>query len=504
MGRLFSCFSSTLASNQMNPAGVSLTGFGRLHRIDKPYGSGGRMELIEKQIDHILDVLSDGIYISDREGNTLKVNTMYEKLIGLRRETLIGRKVQDLVREGVFDVVVNPEIVRTGQPATFVQTTKKGHKLILNGHPIFDEDGQVALVVTFVRDVTVMSQLRDQIVAQKKLLEQLRTNVQHINEESIQKFPLKNFKNRGMALLSHLIEKIAATDATVLILGETGVGKEFFARSIHRASLRGDKTFFKLDCTTIPENLIESELFGYASGAFSGASLKGKPGLCEMADQGTLFLDEIGELPLGMQVKLLRLLQDQEIIPVGSTRVRKVDVRIITATNRDLETEIEKGRFRKDLYYRLRVAVLNIPPLRERREDIMPLANYFLEKYTTKYRKDRRFGIEIERIFTGHRWPGNIREMENLIESLVVTCDRPVIEIPDLGSCMLMEDRHRQRNLFETLDIGDRSLKEIVRDLEREILQGALEVHGSMAKVADLFRIDRSTIFRKLKRDEPA
>jgi len=462
------------------------------------------MELIEKQIDHILDVLSDGIYISDREGNTLKVNTMYEKLIGLRRETLIGRKVQDLVREGVFDVVVNPEIVRTGQPATFVQTTKKGHKLILNGHPIFDEDGQVALVVTFVRDVTVMSQLRDQIVAQKKLLEQLRTNVQHINEESIQKFPLKNFKNRGMALLSHLIEKIAATDATVLILGETGVGKEFFARSIHRASLRGDKTFFKLDCTTIPENLIESELFGYASGAFSGASLKGKPGLCEMADQGTLFLDEIGELPLGMQVKLLRLLQDQEIIPVGSTRVRKVDVRIIAATNRDLETEIEKGRFRKDLYYRLRVAVMNIPPLRERREDIMPLANYFLEKYTTKYRKDRRFGNEIERIFNGHRWPGNIREMENLIESLVVTCDRPVIEIPDLGSCMLMEDRHRKRNLFETLDIGDRSLKEIVRDLEREILQGALEVHGSMAKVADLFRIDRSTIFRKLKRDEPA
>ncbi len=462
------------------------------------------MDLIEKQIDHILDVLSDGIYISDREGNTLKVNTMYEKLIGLRRETLIGRKVQDLVREGVFDVVVNPEIVRTGQPATFVQTTKKGQKLILNGHPIFDEDGQVVLVVTFVRDVTVMSQLRDQIVAQKKLLEQLRTNVQHINEESIQKFPLKNFKNRGMALLNHLIEKIAATDATVLILGETGVGKEFFARSIHRASLRGDKTFFKLDCTTIPENLIESELFGYASGAFSGASLKGKPGLCEMADQGTLFLDEIGELPLGMQVKLLRLLQDQEIIPVGSTRVRKVDVRIVAATNRDLETEIEKGRFRNDLYYRLRVAVLNIPPLRERREDIMPLANYFLEKYATKYRKDRRFGDEIERIFTGHRWPGNIREMENLIESLVVTCDRPVIEIPDLGSCMLMEDRDRKRNLFETLDIGDRSLKEIVRDLEREILQGALEVHGSMAKVAGLLRIDRSTIFRKLKRDEPA
>ena len=336
------------------------------------------MEQIEKHIDSVLDVLSDGIYISDREGNTLKVNTMYEKLIGLKREDLIGRRVQDLVKEGVFDVVLNPQIVKTGQPATSVQTTKKGQKLILNGHPIFDAAGQVTLVVTFVRDVTVMSQLREQIVSQKKLLEQLRTNVQYINEESIQKFPMNGFKSREMLHLNKLIEKIAATEATVLILGETGVGKEFFARSIHRASPRGDNTFFKLDCTTIPENLIESELFGYAAGAFSGASLKGKAGLCEMADQGTLFLDEIGELPIGMQVKLLRLLQDQEIMPVGATRVKKVDVRIIAATNRDLEKEIEQGRFRNDLYYRLRVAVLSIPPLRERREDIMPLAHYFL------------------------------------------------------------------------------------------------------------------------------
>jgi PAS domain S-box-containing protein len=461
------------------------------------------MEQIEDHIDSVLDVLSDGIYISDREGYTLKVNTMYEKLIGQKKEDLIGRKVQDLVREGIYDVVLNPQIVKTGQPATSVQTTKKGQKLVLNGHPIFDAEGQVVLVVTFVRDVTVMSQLREQIVSQKKLLEQLRINVQYINQESIQKFPVNGFKSREMAQLGKLVDKIAATDATVLILGETGVGKEFFARSIHRASPRGDKTFFKLDCTTIPENLIESELFGYAAGAFSGASLKGKPGLCEMADQGTLFLDEIGELPIGMQVKLLRLLQDQEIIPVGATRIKKVDVRIIAATNRDLEKEIAQGRFRNDLYYRLRVAVLSIPPLRERREDIMPLARYFLEKYTVKYRKERHFGAEIESIFTGHRWPGNIREMENLIESLVVTCDRTVIETPDLGSCMLSEGRDRKRNLFESLDVRDKSLKRIVQDLEREILQGALEIHGSMAKVAEILKIDRSTIFRKLRRDPP-
>jgi PAS domain S-box-containing protein len=462
------------------------------------------MRTIETYFDSILDVLSDGIYVSDRDGNTLKVNTMYEKLIGLKREDLVGRKVQDLVKEGVFDVVLNPQIVKTGQPATSVQTTKKGQKLILNGHPIFDEEGKVALVVTFVRDVTVMSQLRDQIAAQKKLLEQLRTNVQYINEESIQKFPLNGFKSREMVHLTKLIEKIAATDAAVLILGETGVGKEFFARSIHRASPRGDKTFFKVDCTTIPENLIESELFGYAAGAFSGANVKGKPGLFEMADQGTLFLDEIGELPLAMQVKLLRVLQDQEILPVGSTRVRKVDVRIIAATNSDLEKNVEEGRFRSDLYYRLRVAVLSIPPLRNRREDIMPLARHFLNKYATRYKKQVHFGSDIEAFFINYRWPGNIRELENLIASQVVTCERDVIEAADLTGCKLNKSCERKRNLYETIEARNRSLKEIVQDLEREILSGAIEVHGSMAKVAEVLKIDRSTIFRKLKRDEPS
>jgi PAS domain S-box-containing protein len=462
------------------------------------------MSAIETYFDSILDVLSDGIYISDRDGNTLKVNTMYEKLIGLKREDLVGRKVQDLVKDGVFDVVLNPQIVKTGQPATSVQTTKKGQKLILNGHPIFDEEGKVMLVVTFVRDVTVMSQLRDQIAAQKKLLEQLRTNVQYINEESIQKFPLNGFKSREMVHLTKLIEKIAATDAAVLILGETGVGKEFFARSIHRESVRGDKTFFKVDCTTIPENLIESELFGYAAGAFSGANVKGKPGLFEMADHGTLFLDEIGELPLAMQVKLLRVLQDQEILPVGSTRVRKVDVRIIAATNCDLDKNVEEGRFRSDLYYRLRVAVLSIPPLRDRREDIMPLAHHFLKKYTARYKKEVHFGPTIENVFINYRWPGNIRELENLIASQVVTCERDVIEVYDLTGCKLNKSCERKRNLYETMEARNRSLKEIVQELEREILSGAIEVHGSMAKVADILKVDRSTIFRKLKRDEPS
>lgn len=458
--------------------------------------------LVEKEIDSILDVLSDGIYITDRAGTTLKVNTMYEKLIGLKKEELVGRLVQDLVQEGVFDIVLNPQIVQTGKPATLVQTGKRGNKLVLNGYPLFDQSGHVALVVTFVRDVTLMSQLQEQIASQNRLLEKFRSSVQYMIEENFHKFPISSFKSREMANLAKLIDKIAVTEATVLILGETGVGKEFFARAIHRASPRADKTFFKLDCTTIPESLIESELFGYVAGAFSGAHAKGKPGLFEMADRGTLFLDEIGELPLAMQVKLLRAIQDQEIIPVGSTRVRKVDVRIVAATNRELEKEVDNERFRSDLYYRLRVAVLNIPPLRERPDDIMPLAHYFLKKYAAKYKKELRFGPGIEAAFLGHRWSGNIRELENLIESLVVTCDRAVVDSADLGNCMRRECVAPKQSLYESLDTRDRSLKEIMRDIECEILTGALQVHGSMAKVAEVLKVDRSTIFRKIKRGE--
>jgi PAS domain S-box-containing protein len=464
--------------------------------------SAGSRSLVEKEIDSILDVLSDGIYITDREGITLKVNTMYEKLIGLKKEELVGRRVQDLVQEGVFDIVLNPQIVQTGKPAALVQTGKRGNKLVLNGYPVFDDSGRVALVVTFVRDVTLMSQLQEQIASQNRLLEKFRSSVQYMIEETFQKFPITSFKSREMANLAKLIDKIAVTEATVLILGETGVGKEFFARAIHRASPRADKTFFKLDCTTIPENLIESELFGYVAGAFSGAHAKGKPGLFEMADRGTLFLDEIGELPLAMQVKLLRAIQDQEIIPVGSTRVRKVDVRIVAATNRELEKEVENEKFRSDLYYRLRVAVVNIPPLRERPDDIMPLAHYFLKKYAVKYKKELRFGPGVEAVFLNYRWAGNVREMENLIESLVVTCDRSVVEPVDLNNCMRRECVEPKQSLYERLETRDRSLKEIMREIESEILTGALQVHGSMAKVAEVLKVDRSTIFRKIKRGE--
>ncbi len=450
---------------------------------------------MEKLHEGILDVLSDGIYVTDAEGKTLAVNHMYEQLTGLKREEIMGKLVTDLRNQGNFDVVLNPEVVSTGQKKSSVQVTKDGRRVILSGYPVFDEAGKVALVVTFVRDITLLSQLQDQIASQQKVIDKCQEVQNHIKKNSQNGTFV--FESQEIVNLMSMLEKVAKTDATVLLLGETGVGKDVFSRLIHERSLRHNEPFFKVDCSAIPESLIESELFGYESGAFSGANTKGKLGLFEMADKGTLFLDEIGELPLLMQSKLLRAIQDQELIRVGSTKVRKINVRFIAATNRVLEEEVKNGRFRSDLFYRLRVAVLQIPPLRERRGDILPLTCLFLKKYNTKYRKNVTFSNELNKAFQNYQWPGNVRELDNFIQSLIVTRDKEILDVSDLPNYMLRDAIEWDRS---SLSGENKSLDELMCDYEKALLKNALEVYGSVAKVATLLKVDRTTIFRKAKK----
>jgi len=441
---------------------------------------------IAKYFNNILDVLGDGVYISDRNGITLQVNKAYERLTGLKAEELLGRSVVDLKNEGKFDAVLNPQIVETRKAKTLVQITKPGYKVILSGNPVFDSLGEVVLVVTFVRDVTALSQLKEQLNAQMELIENISGS---LAQAGCGTSPLIMI-SRPMIEIVESLQKIARTDVTVLLLGETGVGKDVLACMLHKHSQRANQPFYKVDCTSIPENLVESELFGYDAGAFSGANRKGKPGLIEMADKGTLFLDEIGELPLAMQAKLLRVLQDQEIKRVGSNTVRKVDVRIVAATHRDLEKGVSEGSFRMDLYYRLCVAVLKVPPLRERKQDIVPLTYHFLKKFNSKYNKSVKFSKEAMSSFQGHSWPGNIREMENLIHNLVVTSNNDEIELYDLPN-----------NLNPTLMNSEtKTLHEMMSDFEKSILKKALSDHGSITEVASAFKADRVTIYRKMKK----
>lgn len=452
--------------------------------------------MLHNYVEQLCEAFRDGICITDKQGVIHLVNSKHAEITGVPREKVLQKNACDLVKVGVFDVVLNPEVVQTRQPVVRVQTTEEGRKLVLEGNPVLDDNGDVTYVITFIRDVTTLSELREQLNSQKELLEAFQ-QLNSADPDKLVKYP-RVVNSQSMRRLYGEAAAIAETDATVLLLGETGVGKDVVARRIHAASPRADKAFIKVDCGSIPENLIETELFGYAAGSFSGASKNGKAGLIEAANEGTLFLDEIGELPMSMQSRLLRVLQDWEVMRVGSTTSRRVDVRIVAATNKDLEKEVQKGRFRSDLYYRLKVAVLKIPPLNQRKADILPLAHSFLGFYNNKYRKHVSLAPEAEQSLLAYAWPGNVRELENCIQGLVVTSKKDVITAAELpitlppGQDAAVQD-------ISTLAMDGRSLKDIMRELEDMVIKAGMQRYGSLSEAAKNFQVDRSTLFRKVK-----
>ncbi len=449
-------------------------------------------------LENILAALDDGVYITDNEGTTLHVNAIYEKLTGLTSDELLGMNVRVLKEKGIFDAVVNPEVVNTRKPQTSVQLLKGGKRVVLRGFPVFDDNHELVLVITLVRDVTLIGQMREQILRQKELISIYHDQIGHLSAKS--PATKGSYESPQIKQLSELVKRVASTDATILLLGETGVGKDWFARMAHENSPRKDEIFLKVDCGSISENLIESELFGYVPGAFTGAMSKGKLGHFEIANKGTVFLDEIGDLPLMMQTKLLRVLQDQEVMRVGSSAPKKVDVRIIAATNRNLEQEMEKGNFRRDLFYRLRVAVVDIPPLRETPQMIPGLVNHFLKRFGAKYKKDILCPESTMDIFLTYRWPGNIRELENTIQSLVVTCEGNEIHPQDLRPSMHRATSHELKSPTGALGGGSgRPLKEIMGDLEKQVIQQALDKYGSVNKASKVLGVNRTTIFRKMR-----
>lgn len=460
--------------------------------------------ILNRRLLGILDLLLDGVYISDRDGNTLWVNKPYEKLTGITASEVVGKNVFDLKKDGLFSAVVNPEVVSTRKTATFVQEVN-GRKVVLHGRPVLDRQGEVELVVTFVRDITVMSRLKAEIAAQNTLVDYYQRQVSTLNPEVV-------FVEDGMVAVDKaslkilsLLENIAPTDITVLILGKTGVGKDVLAKIIHQKSQRVSESYLKVDCSAIPESLVESELFGYVSGAFSGAHAKGKEGYFERADKGTLFLDEVGELSLSMQTKLLRAIHDQEIIRVGSTSVTKIDVRIIAATNQDLEDAVAKGNFRSDLFYRLKVAVIDVLALCERRDDILPLLRVFLQRFNNKYKKALTLSTKAENALLRYDWPGNVRELENFVHSLVVNSTKTRITCKDLPSGLSPKLSCSDFGPnFGSYEIGSRPFKEIIADIERDIINEAVEAYGSVVKAAEVLQLDRSTIFRKTKGNNSA
>lgn len=386
----------------------------------------------ESFFESILETSHDEIWVCDAMGRTLYCNSAFEKNYGIPRHEMLGKTVQFLIDNGYSDQSPIPEVIETKKQVTMMQQTVTGRKLIITATPLLDNRGQLMFIVENCRDITELESVREEYYRQKDILERYQSEIDVLRAERHVGQLDMHSNCTSMDQVIHTIHRIAPTTVSVLLNGESGTGKSEFAKYIHRMSPRKDQAFMTINCTTIPEALFESELFGHESGSFTGARAKGKKGLIELADQGTLFLDEIGDVPLKVQVKLLQFLQDKTFTPVGGSVPKQVDVRIIAATNRDLNELMAQKLFREDLYYRLSVVQIVLPPLRERQEDIPQLAGQFLLKYNQEYRYHKTLEPSVLSLFEKYQWPGNIRELQNLMNQLVVMSQKNQISTDDL------------------------------------------------------------------------
>jgi len=464
--------------------------------IRKTDNDQSESDLIKGELSSLLESSYDGIILSD-EKSILQVNASFGRITGIAPGLLIGKNINDLNTEKHVCLAAIQEITRLTtyhkKTLTLQRRLTCGNEIFVTCNPVFNRNGQIVRFLLNVRDVTELKSLEDQI---KKITTVCEESKQFSDEKS----HLLNgivAESPSMRRLIDLVLRISRVDSTVLLAGESGVGKDVFARLLYRLSDRNQKPFISVNCGAIPEHLLESEFFGYLKGAFTGADNQGKAGLFEEANHGILFLDEVGELPLHLQVKLLKLIQDRRCRRLGGTKDIHLNVRIIAATNRNLQQMVSDGLFRADLFYRLNVVPITIPALRDRREDILPLSLMFLKWFNTKYNVSQTFGHELMSFLETYDWPGNVRELQNIVERMVVTADTNVLtpehlpqSIKDSGCNGLPYS-----GLPKTLNL------KIAREtLESKLIMRALSKTGNTRKAGKLLGIDHSNVIRKAQR----
>lgn len=445
-------------------------------------GFADKLERIGNYLNVVLDTTAEALLTLDTEGRVIYWNKSAENIFEIPAGEIIGRKITDYFKDAC-----SQEVLTTGEAIFNVYSVLKSNKHILkNASPII-QDGKLVGVVCSALDITQTVKLMSEL---SKVQDNMANMEQRVKVHSLN---LINTNNAEFQKTLKTAERLAATDAAVLILGESGTGKEMLARAIHQWSPRQNKVFIPVNCAAIPGSLCESEFFGYVRGAFTGASKTGQPGKFELADGGTIFLDEIGELPYEIQGKLLRVLEEKAFYRIGGSATIKVNIRVITATNRDLEQMVRDGKFREDLYYRLSVFRLTIPPLRERTEDIPALFNSFLTDFSAKYgRKLPKIDPTVIQTLSNYNWRGNVRELRNFAERLIVLIDNgsdtvSLKDIQDLDSDSIREVSNA--NIFSR-----------AADWERECIINLLNKYNyNKAQVARLLNIPRSTLYYKMK-----
>lgn len=440
-----------------------------------------RLAFLYREMLMIFHHAPDSIFIADNRGVVKYLNQSYEAYTGTPKDTVIGRNVMDLEAEGYFKPSAIRLALEEKREIVVLQNTDAGDYYV-KSVPVI-KNGQIEMVITSARPMEEI----------EKFYKYPHNKVVVSNAHDQSTPPIFG-QSRRMREIREIVEGIKDTDATVLITGESGVGKGVLVRYIHDSSKRSDKNLVLINCGAIPKDLIESELFGYESGAFTGAHVKGKEGLFELADGGTLVLDEISEMPTNLQVKLLQVIQEKQIRRIGGKKIKSIDVRIIAVSNKDLFNLVREGKFREDLYFRLNVIPINVPSLRERKEDIILFADHFLKRFREKYNKNVAFSKSFHDKLQKYDWPGNIRELENCIERLVLTSKEDAIDTFDL---MEMKDSDYAINLDKTTNY---SFDKIIEEVEAKIITAAYEKYGSSYKVAKALGISQTKANRKIRK----
>ncbi len=470
--------------------------------------SESKSSMTEREIFYkdIIDAYQGNILVLGKDGKMLFANHRSCATVGIPVEEFLNSNIYELEKNGVILNSSTKQCLETKKQAVTYITGKMKYPLLSVANPVFDDEGNLKMAVSY----SLYDSFAEILF---RMLEQVKQHTENLEQyffKTMQKVEIIAESAKSIAILQYA-ERIAKSDGTVIIYGESGVGKEVYSRYIHESSRRKGKAFIPINCASIPENLLEAELFGYEAGAFTGASTKGKAGVFELAHGGTLFLDEIGELPFSAQAKLLRVLETGEVQRVGGVKPTHVDVRIVAATNRDLLDMAAKNSFREDLYYRLNVLSIKIPPVRERPEDIMPLANTFLSSFNRTYGTQKVFSAQAVEKFLSYSWPGNVREIRNIVERMVIaSADRQaILDISELSALPGVPAQYSAppgvsaqysaplKN--ETVEV--RPLREVMAEVEREyILRVFKASNENAAKTAQELGIDRTGLYKKLKR----
>ncbi|MBB1094505.1 sigma 54-interacting transcriptional regulator [Rhodopseudomonas palustris] len=455
---------------------------------------------LNRQLETIISASSDGIWVCDGRGVIVSINAASEALNGIRAKEVIGRNIRQLLDSSIFDQSVTTKVLASGQQETIVQYVEKTKRTLLcTGTPARDGEGKIVLIVVNERDMTELETLHGQFEQNRKLTEKYKEEISELTLRELEQNTLIADSNVMKHILQKSLKLANIGASNILILGASGTGKGLLAKSIHKNSNRRDNPFIEINCAALPENLLEAELFGYEKGAFTGASEAGKVGLFELAQGGTLFLDEIGDMPLGLQTKLLKYLDDNKFRRLGGTKSISVECATISATNRNLQDLVKKNLFREDLFYRLSSFTLEIPSLHQRRDDIPGLVRFYLEKYNRQYHKSMHISSAMITTLQNYSFPGNVRELKNIIENGVVLSDESNID-----AFLLASIQKNNTSLLSSGNIGSFATPvdfvDAMNQQEKQLLVASRQHCRTTREIAHFLNISQPSVVRKLKK----